>query len=458
MREKRALIISYHFYPEPVIGARRPTELAKSLSQAGWKVDVMTKRLSPEEEIRRSGTPDFGRVQGIYKHPGILGPSWRFLKKLRGNRFAATAAPELSRVRFSDGAGVSNSDVETVKSRIRRNLLALQALLDATKSWVALGTLYLLLWRLRGRGYELVLSSSPPASGHLLGLVASKLFGALWIADLRDPISQWDAVVPECKSRLRFAVENYLEALYMRNANRVVVTTPSLSKELSARYFAKWGQPVPVIYNGFDRPITDVRKSQSKELHIVYAGALYLNRDPLPFFEAISRLRDTSGLTPDKISFYLYGDCERWNGVDLRHWIQEKGLEDFIQIKGFLSQKELEPVLEEADVLVNFAQNQPRQIPAKTFDYLAYQAVILVISESESDTASFIRENHLGYVVESDPEKIASVLNELLRAKSDYRDPVKVDASQKLAFSRESQNKRYVELCEACFSGGVGEL
>jgi hypothetical protein len=73
-----------------------------------------------------------------------------------------------------------------------------------------------------------------------------------------------------------------------------------------------------------------------------------------------------------------------------------------VEIVPFMGGAALRDVVAGSNVLVNFAQGQRRQIPAKSYDYIAARRDILVITEPDSDVADLFREAAVGTIVAPD--------------------------------------------------------
>jgi len=441
---KNILIISYHFHPSSAIGARRPTKLACSLAEKN-NVTVICKKT--ELKVADSQLPSTLDVKAIYQHPGILNPVWFFLKSIKAY-IKKLMSPNHSEVQATGPKFVQltkdsyDLENESLAKRVRRYVLSVQSLLDASKSWVALSAVVLLLSKLKRKKIDIVVTSGPTSNAHLLGLLAKKLFGARWVMDLRDPITIWGEIYPWCISQWRRTIEDSLERQYIKQADCIVCTSPSLLLEIENNSPVSKGK-LELIYNGFDTTLPDKPIPVSGELRLLYAGALYMNRNPIPMFEATNELILENKIERKKFIFDLYGQCDSWNGVNLIEWISQKGLCDVIQIHGHITQDEVTKKSLCSNVLVNFAQNQPMQIPAKTFDQIAVCKEILLVSEVNSDSAKLIGDNGFGRVSPSDKNSIKSTLEELYLFYVYENNSFSSKLSTRQSFSRVNQNHLY---------------
>ncbi|MFL0796109.1 MAG: hypothetical protein K6L73_01305 [Cellvibrionaceae bacterium] len=441
---RKVLLISYHFYPDAAVGARRPTEFAKSLSDNGFDVDVLTAK---RELLDKPGYVN--SIFSVREYPDPVNVLWCLVKKIR-NVFRQGGGGQVSVKKTVNQMTETEKSTLAVKNenfskKLKRYVLSYQALMSAQKTWVLSCVFYLLWLKLIGKRYDIVLSSSPPASVNFIALLAKKIFNAKWICDLRDPIIQWEDIYPECISGFRVSIEESLEMQYLKSSSNVLVTTPSfyaeVSKKLTRQSFDV--ERVAVLYNGYDvEPLeSNNNLCSDKVFRIVHAGTLYMNRDPIPFFLAIKKLIDLSIFERKELVVEFYGDCQLWNGIDLSEWLKSENLNDVIQLKGVIKGDLLPKIYCSADLLLAFAQGQPKQIPAKIFEYIPYSGRILAITEKESDTATLLGEYQLGLQADNLEESIVGAIRTII---DEGRQSM---SERKSLFSREKQNLKLIELC-----------
>src|SRR5262245_35215264 len=123
---------------------------------------------------------------------------------------------------------------------------------------------------------DLIYSTSPHATAHLIGCSLSGQAGKSWVADFRDP---WYEEPPEPGTPwLTHRAARQLERLVVRRADRIVASTTRLRDTLAARYVAEPRAKFVAIPNGYDeddfsnvgRPST----TPSDQLLIVHAGSI----------------------------------------------------------------------------------------------------------------------------------------------------------------------------------------
>ncbi len=91
-----------------------------------------------------------------------------------------------------------------------------------------------------------MITTSPPQSGHLVGLALRRL-GVPWIADLRDGWT-YDPPRGAWPTRAQAAADAALERAVLARADRLVAVTRPIADDLAERL----GRAVAVVTNGFD--------------------------------------------------------------------------------------------------------------------------------------------------------------------------------------------------------------
>ncbi len=441
---KRILLISYYFHPEPAVGARRPTEFAKSLEAEGFSVDILTVKRA----VKR--TPEY--VNSLYEvreMPDPINIIWAGIKKIK-KLLVSQGSQYIDLKKTANQMTCEEREVraetkETLSNKAKRYVLSFQALISAQKMWVVSCVFQIVWLKMTGKKYDIILSSSPPSSVNLIAGVARYIFGAKWICDLRDPIIHWEDLYPECVSGLRVVVEEFLERKYLQLSDAILVTTPSFFREVEGK-LALHGcgkEKVQVLYNGYDNQFECLGNSSAltDSFRIVHAGTLYMNRDPIPFFNSIKKIVESADIPREKLVVEFYGDCRVWAGVDLFEWLKNEGLDDVILLKGIVSSDELPGIYKSSQILLAFAQGQPKQIPAKIFEYIPYAGDILTVTEDDSDTAVLLKEFNLGVSVNNQVDSIKKALNEI------FKNRYSSENKNKSEFSRGKQNSKLIELC-----------
>lgn len=126
---------------------------------------------------------------------------------------------------------------------------------------------------------DLIFSTSPPISNHLIARRLHRITRKPWIADFRDPYAV--GAVKSITSGRRRAER--LEAAILKEASAVVVVSPAMKEIYLRRFPDIHADKIRVITNGYDHDLAEraatIRAARPEErtapLHILHAGLLY---------------------------------------------------------------------------------------------------------------------------------------------------------------------------------------
>ncbi len=433
----RVLIVSYHFYPSGAIGAKRMSEFALHLQDNGIDVKVLCASIK-DKSLHADLALRIARVDRTeIWAPQPIGD--RLLSALARKKNKAQAKPD----RVVDYSIASRQAPPKQLSFWRKHYQAIELLIDRNKLWSAFSTVVGILHRLWGR-YDIVLSTGPPMSPHIAAMLISKVHRAAWISDYRDPWIGSKHRIELAMPRWRLSFEQAAQKMCANRSHAIICASPGIV-DFVTQGISSNAAKCSVITNGYDWRLP--AKTGNGKLRMLYAGSLYLNRNPFPFFAAIAELVAKPAVDRDKIQVTFVGNCESFRGLSTRDWIMQENLHDVININSPVSTAELKSMTKESDVLVSFAQGQPYQIPGKTFECIGASRVSLVITEVDSVTAHVIDDSGAGLIV---PPNDHSCLNEALQKLYDRfvrdGDPFVPDENRIEKFSREVKNREMLDL------------
>ena len=274
---------------------------------------------------------------------------------------------------------------------VRGRYLALTALPDRFVGWLP--------WALpaglrvaRADPVDLVYSTSPPATAHLIAAGLANVCGTPWVADFRDP---WFEEPPEPGApagRLFRAIDRRLEARVVRRCSRLVTTTGLQRDALQARYPALPAGKFEVIPNGYDEADFEVQPPAGGApsaavpdglLRIVHAGSINPHfRDPLPLFEAIRLAARAGRLDPQRVRLRFLGGGAYAESSELRRAAADRGLAGQLEIVPRLPYAQALRELADADILLLLQASDDTRalVPAKLYEYLRMARPVLALT------------------------------------------------------------------------------
>ena len=272
-KNKKILLISYHFPPSIEVGGLRAANLARHLSKFGWSPQVLTLQ---DEYLERTDYEklEYAGAVKIWKAGRMptISPVYMKTKMLFKRMFGASEKPSNNPDRHSS----QKNGGETVLGKLRRYALSFWSLPDEQRSWV-LPAVIRAVTVVRREKIECILTSSPPYSVHIVGWLTKLLTGVRWVADFRDP---WmtggrKALYATCDASLR--IERELERRVIKKADLVVANTDRLCEEFRKAY----APHIPTshfacVTNGFDEEFFSEFELVEKEstFTIIYTGTL----------------------------------------------------------------------------------------------------------------------------------------------------------------------------------------
>jgi glycosyltransferase involved in cell wall biosynthesis len=259
----------------------------------------------------------------------------------------------------------------------------------------------------RREGIDVVLTTSPPGSVHLIGAAVKRATGVKWVADLRDSIAlhahrRDDGVGARAKQKARAGVAH----LVARQADAIVAAADAIAAE--TRGLNPKG-PVVTIANGCDfDDFAGLEYRRGDRFRLTHAGSFFGRRDPKPFLRALA----DSGL--EDVTVRFVGDFRPGD----REFVEELGLGDRVELLDYVPRRESLRLQRDSDallLLIPEAGGRGRGVlSGKVFEYLAAERPVLAVVPPDGAAAELIRETGAGVVAApDDADAIRDALVEL---------------------------------------------
>jgi len=378
---RKVLFVAYHFHPDLAVGALRSVKFAKYLPCFGWDPIVVTVNVDRYERVDESPLSFSCRVFRSGEGPTVAALGNRLRRALAPRRMASVSkrADGLPSTLPEPGA------VWTLPSSFLRRLVALLSMMpDVHVGWLVPGT-WLAIRVARQEKVEVIYTSGPPHTGHLVGWLASRVTGLPLVCDFRDPWSTGGFPPGSGLVSVFRKLDRWLEMRVVRRAQLVVASTSSIRRELIATHGPALEPRSVTIINGFDAedfPVANVPEEAPSAgiVSFVYAGSLYGGREPSAFFLALGELFAEGAIPQSAVSVDFYGPVDI-DASRVVHAIETYGLKDTVRFRPLVKRQEYLGLVHQADVLILMqGDDTPWAIPAKTFEYLATGNEILVLA------------------------------------------------------------------------------
>ena len=305
---------------------------------------------------------------------------------------------------------------------------------DARKYWVNPSVTYLEEY-LKKHKVDVVITTGPPHSLHLIGLKLKERLGIKWIADFRDPWTEIDYFhqLPLTKNAIK--KHQYLENEVLKKADTVLVVGNTMNKN-----YSKISNKVVTITNGYDGDIVDSQTDLDLKFTLTHIGLMNADRNPKMLWDVLAEIvKDNQDFSND-FTLKLIGKID--TGVVSE--ISKNKLSKYVKIIDYMSHNEVIEYQRKSQVLLLIINNVPNAegiITGKIFEYLMAKRPILAIAPSNGDLKDIINSTNSGVVV--DFEDRDSLKNTILELYSKFKQgKLIVDSKNISQFHRKELTKK----------------
>lgn len=353
MSNKKILMIAYHFPPlAGSSGIQRTLRFTQHLPSQGWEPLVLT--ASPRAYERVSNDLNAEVPAGTVVRRALAFDTSRHFS-LGGRYIGAMARPD-----------------RWVSWRF-----------DAVRQGMAM---------IRQHRPDVIWSTYPIATAHLIGAELQRRSGLPWIADFRDPMAQEGYPADP----LTWAAFSDIERKAMMHAHTCTFTTAGAARLYAERY-PQARANITVLENGYDEESFSGTEALSEagplnpgRFTLLHSGIVYpQERDPTQLIQALARLRAQGAINAQNFSLRLRAPVH----VDaIRQISGANGVDDLIEVLPAIPYREaLAEMMRAEALLVLQAANCNDQIPAKIYEYLRSGRPLLCLSDPAGDTAGVMR-------------------------------------------------------------------
>jgi glycosyltransferase involved in cell wall biosynthesis len=420
----RLLLISYGFPPMQASGALRWQKLSRYVAERGWALDVITLDPACVQSPDHSRLADLAPGTRVYGVPtstlwiqrAVLG-AWKGYARLRSRHRATSKQGRVSRSVGAATASVAERrPASFARNDVRWDLHSPRSVIRAYHSWLdyaASGR-----WARDAAAvaerlidpaiHRAIITSGPPHMAHEAGRRVSSKTGVPFIVDMRDAWSLTESLDEEIASPLWLRLAARHERRIVAQAALVVTNTIPFRQAMCTTY-PEAADRVIVTMNGCDEDPVPASRPGGR-FTIAYAGTIYLDRDPGVLFRAVAQLVTELGLTPADLGIEFIGEVGRYGSLSVTDIARATGLSDFVTIGPPRPHRAALEFLAQATMLVSLPQDHRMAIPAKVFEYLRFDAWVLVLATRDSATGALLRDSGADVVEPDDVEAIVSVL------------------------------------------------
>ena len=376
----KVLLVALYFPPAGGGGVQRPLKFATHLPELGIETHV----LAPDDP------------KWIHRDDELQPPTLAWVHRVRyvgpkGRRPAEELHGTTGLERVAKQAQLAGRRLLVPDENVSWNLTAIPAAIRIV----------------RNEQIDVVITTSPPNSVHLIGAAVQKATGVKWVADLRDSVVAHPHRRAESMLvRAKESGDHLVARLVANRADAVVAVSEAIAAEVNDRSPAG---PVVTIANGSDfDDFVGIEHHRSERFRITHTGSFFGKRDPRPFLSAL----EASGLDDAVVRFL--GDFRSSD----REWADTLSLGDRLEVIPYAPRRKSLELQRDSEVLLLLIPEAGGRgkgvLSGKVFEYLAAERPILALVPPDGAAAELIRNANAGVVVAPDDvDGIAAALREL---------------------------------------------
>lgn len=441
--QRRLILISQHFPPNATVGARRWEQLAHFIADRGWGLDVVMCQQDAGDAARMAALPDGVRVFHV-PQPHVIAErleTWasrvyRWIFPRQQPRGATTVPPENAVV--SDRASIAREQMRWPPRSIREftRLGSAHTVVSRDEAWArhaaAMG-----LSILKPGVHRAVVSSGPPHMAHEAARQVAAVARLPLVVDMRDPWSLLPMLHETIASYWWYRQARRYERRVLANAAIVIANTDHARAGLAAVYPEARERMITVL-NGTDSyPVPPSRRGG--RFTIGFAGTVYLDQDVRNLLRASAEVIRGLSLTPADFGVDFIGDFGKPGESPIAAIAREAGIGDYVSVGPRRPHGEALEFLAQATMLVVFVGFGSEFIPAKTFEYMRFDAWLLTLTEPGSATEQLLSGTDADIVAPADVPGIAAAIRRRYEMHRQGVSPTRIARDDRFSRARQAE-------------------
>ena len=384
---KRVLIITYYWPPTGGSGVQRWVKFAKYLPSEGWQPVIYTPENPEQLAVDHSLEAEIPEGTEVIK-TRITEPYELYKKFLRRSGHSKEA------VEVNPVNAQNKSFAQKAAMWVRGNLFRP----DPRCLWINPSVRYLKKY-LEDHPVDLIVSTGPPQSMHLIGRKLAQQTGLPWIADFRDP---WTKIFYFKHLSMTKATERWhqkMEKAVLDDADAVVAVSPLVQQEFQAMTRT----PVELITNGYDEcdfpegRDKDAAGGEDKDFIITHTGLFAADGNPTVLWDVLSEKCRKDEDFRKALKIKLIGKTD----AQVLESIEEAGLKENLEDLGYQKHSVAVQAQRKASLLILPLRKEPEYkavLPGKLFEYLASCRPVMGIGQPDGAMSMILDKTNIGAV------------------------------------------------------------
>lgn len=433
---KRVLVITYYWPPTGGSGVQRWVKFAKYLPSEGWQPVIYTPENPEQLAIDKSLSDEIPAQTEVLK-TRITEP-YRLYKDFLKKSGHSKEAVEVNPVNAQN-----KSALQKAAMWIRGNFFRP----DPRCLWINPSVKYLRKY-LKEYPVDLIVSTGPPQSMHIIGMKLAEATGLPWIADFRDP---WTKIFYFKHLSMTKATEKWhknMERKVLDKASAIVAVSPLVQEEFQAMTQT----PVELITNGYDDCDFTTSKSEGaeggkdKDFCITHTGLFAADGNPTVLWEVLAEKCRSNKNFAERLKIRLIGKTDE----QIIQTIRENGLEANTIDMGYQPHAVAVEEQRKASLLILPLRKEPEYkavLPGKLYEYLASWRPVLGIGQPDGAMSMILNRTKTGVVFDwNDKTSLSRVID--ICWERHQKGELTVEDADISQFARKNLTRRMAELFE----------
>jgi len=425
---KKVLIFTYHWPPGSGPGVQRFLKFCKYLPKFGWEPIVVTVKDGSYPSIDESLIDDI--PEGLEVHKTKTFEPFTIYNALRGKKGKSVSVGLI-------GIKDSKSPIQKLSMHVRANYF----IPDARKGWKTYA-LKAAEKVINQNDIDLIISTGPPHSTHLIGMELQEKHNIPWVADMRDPWTEIHYNKDLPRSEKTKEKDLALERKVLTAASHVITVSDGLKEQLE-----KYNEATSVVYNGFDEDdYKPLESFKTEKFTLAYIGNLKPNQHIKTLWRVLLELCNENEQFKQHFKLELTGNVHEV----IVNEIKSLGLENNLNAYPFVEHKESVKRMQKSCMLLFIVPQTEKNnliLTGKLFEYLASGTPLLSIGPVAGNAAKIIAGCSRGTLLDYNNE--IGIKESLLKAfdswmSSSQECPQLIVNSEIEQYSRQLQTKKLV--------------
>jgi glycosyltransferase involved in cell wall biosynthesis len=395
-------------------------KFAKYLPAEGWQPVIYTPENPELSSMDKTLLADIPAEAEIIRRP-ITEP-YGLYRKLMGSKASTDMQTLIGGNKGADATGGEVNPISGGSKNWKQNLslwIRGNLFIPDPRVWWVRPSVRFLKKYLKDHPVDVVVTTGPPQSMHLIGRGLHRATGIPWVADFRDPWTRMFYYKHLHLTKASDRKQHRLEKSVLDEASAVISVTPLVQREFQEMTRT----PVVLITNGFDEddyPAMGSHSGNLSEFRITHTGLFAEDGNPLVLWDALTAKCAEDEAFRSALRIRLVGKVD----AAIVAAIEARGLGPCLDNLGYRPHDEAVAEQRAASLLILPLRQEPEYrnvLPGKIFEYLAAQRPVLGIGQEDGAAAQVLADTRTG--VMCDWDNAAAIRSAVDRAWSAHLHP-----------------------------------